>query len=150
VYTVVFIEAVFIIAGVQVPLIGVVFDDIFGNIGAVSFTHKVVGIVGKVGVIIAGGFTVITTVFGVPTQLIIEGVMVYVTVPVVFPEQVKVWVIVFPEPFEKPITFDEIAVQFIVAFASEGKRVIAVVAPEQIEVNPEGLTVRVVIATFIV
>jgi hypothetical protein len=60
VYTVVFIEAVFIIAGDQIPLIGIAFNEVFGNIGAVSFMHKVVEIVGKIGVIIAGGFTVST------------------------------------------------------------------------------------------
>jgi hypothetical protein len=45
------IAVVFITDGVQVPLIGVVFEDKLGNIGAVAFKHKVVGITGNVNVI---------------------------------------------------------------------------------------------------
>jgi hypothetical protein len=144
------IDAVFIIAGVQVPLIGVVFVDIFGKSDAISFTHNLLGIIEKVGVIIVGGLTVITTIFGIPTQLFFVAVMVYVTIPIEFPEQVKVWTIVVPEPFENPTTFVAVAVQFMVAFASEGIKFTAVVSPEQIEVGPEGDTVRVVMVTFIV
>jgi hypothetical protein len=49
--------------------------------------------------------------------------------------------IVFPVPFEKPVTFDEVAVQFIIAVAFETIKFIDVVSLEQIVVVPENVVV---------
>jgi hypothetical protein len=49
------------------------------------------------------GFTVTSTVIGIPGQLFAEGVIVYLTTAGVLVAFDNVWVIPVPEPFEKPV-----------------------------------------------
>jgi len=48
------------------------------------------------------GFTVISTVIGIPLQAPIDGATVYLTTAGEFVLLLSVWEIVFPVPFEKP------------------------------------------------
>jgi len=59
----------------------------------------------EIGVAIAAGtgFTVILTVMGVPLQVPIAGVMVYLTTAVELVLLVRVWEMVLPLPFENPV-----------------------------------------------
>ena len=62
-------------------------------------------------VAVGNGFTVTVAIIGKPLQPLPEGVMVYITVPVVLPVTVKASAIVFPEAEEVPVTFVATAVQ---------------------------------------
>jgi len=144
--------AVLIVEGFQVPVNGVLLVEKVGSGGAISFKQYKFWIPEKVGVILLCGFTVKVINWGVPIQPLSIVFIVYTTVPLVFPEFNKVWEIVFPEPFENPVTLVELAVQLIVAFGSEATKFRAVVWLEQIVVGPleDTVVLFVLTVTFMV
>jgi hypothetical protein len=78
------------------------------------------------------GLTVTTTVSGVPTHPLAEGVIVYVAVPGVVPVAVSVCAIVAVEPFAAPVKPDCATVQLYVVPTTLELSGIEVALPEQI------------------